>query len=193
METRFESYSGMHPYSTEGTVTKKEYKNKQYVLTSAQQYIIDDYDEYLGNVELSHYEELGYNIVRAFDILEVDENFDQLDFSWMDNEDIIQLEKSPLNKNIKRINVNVDNLEYASLPIGEEQLQEFSVSVQGKDSKLSSLKAIKAINKFISSYNTGITEGIEFIGFNPIMMQIITAIAKKYNVEVKFEDITKKL
>lgn len=191
MGTRYDEYKKMHSYGTEGNVNAISFNNKQYVLVDALGYVIDDYDEAIGSVELSHYESLGYRIVKAVDVLACDENLDLLDFTWMNSDDTIELEKSPLNQMIKRININIDNLDYITLPIEEGQLQNFGININAQNSKLNMIKTIKIMKNFIENYNEGITEGINLYGFDYAMTKIITHIAKKYNVEVKKDEVEK--
>ena len=54
----------VHPYEYYGKVFVEVHNNTRFLMRSALHYVIDDYDEYLGSVEQSHYEELNYNEVQ---------------------------------------------------------------------------------------------------------------------------------
>ena len=74
-------------------------------MRSALHYVIDDYDEYLGSVEQSHYEELNYNEVIDFNQLESDTT---LDLTWMNKEDVFQLRSSEQYLALEKIIVNLE-------------------------------------------------------------------------------------
>ena len=58
-------------------------------MRSALYYVIDAYDEYLGSVEQSHYDDLGYYEVANFNL---PDTVDTLDLIWMKKDAIFSLE-----------------------------------------------------------------------------------------------------
>lgn len=135
-----------HPYCYYGKVFEVSHNEDRFLIKSALKYVIDSYDYYLNSVEQSHYEELGYNIVKNYNI---DDEKEVLDLTWMSKNDIFDFKKNKDHKRIKQINVNIDNIEYSHLPIGKEMFHDIKLVINYNNSKISSIRQAKALSSFI--------------------------------------------
>lgn len=149
------------------------------------QYIIDDYDEYLESVELSHYEDLGYYKITNYNSPQQSEI---LDLTWMRKEDVFDFEKSTQHQFIKQIDVNIDNLGFSHLPIGENMFNEVKLIVHNNDSKLSVINQIKNFKSFINEHSSALSRGIELEGFSPLIEIILCKYAEKRNIKVNSQN-----
>ena len=85
-----------------GKIYSYQYNGITYYLQDATKYVVDDYDEFTGSVELSHYEGLGYK-----NIIGYEEDVDGIDLTWMSPFDSIDL---MANENLKSISLSSENL-----------------------------------------------------------------------------------
>lgn len=171
----------VHPYEHYGKVFEKVHNNSRFLMRSALYYVIDDYDEYLGSVEQSHYEELNYNEVIDFNQSEFDST---LDLTWMNTEDVFQLRSSEQYLALDEIIVNIDNLGYSRLPSSNDAP---NLKISALNSKTSFIQQIKAFGNFVlnNKVNT-----ITFIDFNPVVESILMLYAKKAGITVGNYDLT---
>ena len=171
----------VHPYEYYGKVFVEVHNNTRFLMRSALHYVIDDYDEYLGSVEQSHYEELNYNEVIDFNQLESDAT---LDLTWMNKEDVFQLRSSEQYLALEKIIVNIDNLGYSSLPSSNDAP---NLKICALNSKTNFIQQIKAFRNFVlnNKINT-----ITFIGFNQVVERILMLYAKKAGITVVNYDLT---
>ena len=172
-----------HPYQYYGRVKEVEQGDSKFLLKSALYYVVDDYDEYLGSVEQSHYEDLGYFEVKNFD---APTGTDTLDLSWMDYNDVFQFDDNEQMPFIRNIISNIDNLGYSRLPKSAEQI---ALTVNGANAKSSFVSQIKAFKDFISRNRDKLT-AVQLRGFSQLIESLLTIYAKKAGVEVfKDEDV----
>lgn len=172
-----------HPFQYYGNVKEVQQGDSKFLLKSALSYVVDDYDEYLGSVEQSHYEDLGYYEVKNFN---VPTGVDTLDLTWMDSDDIFDLDENEQIPFIRNLIVNIDNLGYSNLPKSAEQL---ALTVNGNNTKLSIVSQIKAFKDFVTKNRSKLT-AIQLRGFSQLMESLLAIYAKRSGIEVlKEEDV----
>ncbi len=171
----------VHPYQYYGKVFEKEHNGTKFLMRSALYYVVDDYDEYIGSIEQSHYEELDYNEVIDFN-QPVEETI--LDLTWMDREDVFQLRSSEQYLSLEEIIVNIDNLGYSTLPSGNDKI---NLRIIALNSKSNFIQQIKAFRDFVLNNKVN---NITLIGFNKTVESILTLYAKKVGITVNNHDLT---
>jgi len=149
-----------------------EHKGTTYVLETAWRRVVDDYDEYLGSVELDHIELSGYNTV-----IDYREYPNKSDFTWLPEEDTIFLKIDPI---VKQISLNSQNIEYTRLFLNRKIY--FDITQNS-----SFLQMAKGLKKFIEKHQ----ENIQVLTFknvqNPICKAWITSICRTANIDVTFD------
>ena len=169
-------------------VRTEQHGDKLFKLEQAMEYIIDDYDEYLGSVELSHYEALNYYNVTDYKPLDAT-TMDTLDLTWVSSNDVIDLsylsfqeEEKQYLAYVSKIIVNIDALTYGRI----KGMHNFTLEVHNSDVKLSVINQVKTLKKFLE--NTKDISAVKFVGYSPIMEAILSQVAKSCEIEVKKEN-----
>lgn len=175
-----------HPYNSCDKVYEDKDNNVKFFLYRATRYVVDDYDDVLGSVELSHHEDLGYYKIRK---LSSPYPLDVLDLTWMDKEDIFNFESNPQYQSIKQIHVNIDNLGFSYLPIGNDYFNNIQLVVYNNNSSISTIIQIKNFKTFIREHASAISKGIELVGFSPIIALILEKIANNYGINVLIRNL----
>lgn len=172
-----------HPYDDTAESWIEEHNGIIFYLKNALKYVIDDYDEYLGSVELSHYERLNYNEVTDFNYRKIANNKipDTLDLTWMKPKDIFKLDDSYQYRTITRVIANVDNLYGSCLSNSNEGKKVKVVINKGNSMKLLT-KQIAYIIWFARSNGKEIKE-IELAGYSPLEEKIILFAAKRKGID----------
>ena len=170
-----------HPYKYYGKIFEVSYQDTDFVLRSALNYVVDDYDEYLGSVEQSHYEEAGFNIVYNYNQFE---ESNELDFTWMHNNDIFRIVENDQNKRIRTVKTNIDNLGYSTLPVENDMFQDIDLEVYDNESKMSIFNKVRFFNEFISKHRKALSGNIVLEGFGPITRVVLKEYAKEYGLRV---------
>lgn len=178
----YEAEKKKHPYDQYGKVIEEKQTNGTFLLRSALQYVIDDYDEYIGSVEQSHYDDLGYYEVINFNLLD---NAEVLDLSWMRKRDVFHLENNNQFQHISEIIVNIDNIGYSYLPVNENN-NKFVLTVRGFDSKNNVIQQIKDFKYFIEKH-VKVLDCIKLEGFPRVVESVLILCAKKYGIEIQTE------
>ncbi len=170
----------MHPYEFYGKVFEEKHGEGTFLMRSALKYVIDDYDEYISSVEVSHFEDLGYYEVINFD-LPIDVS--TLDLTWMRTDDVFRLEDNNQLQFIKEIQVRIDNLGYSRIPV--ESISDYGLllTVNGAESKSSVVQQIKDFKWFIMKHRACLN-GIKLEGFSPVVEYLLTMYAKKCGVSI---------
>ncbi len=156
-------------------------ENVVYLLKDAQAYIIDEYDEYLGSVELSHYEELGYENVVNYSPLNYADYIDALDLTWMEPDASFCFEGNKHNKSIKQISVNIVNLKFSYLSdyISEDNFHDVELIVH--NSNLNIVRQAQYLKAFLQDNSTYL-KSIKFVGYNYVTAMILNNIVAKFNL-----------
>lgn len=144
-------------------------------MRSALYYVIDAYDEYLGSVEQSHYDDLGYYEVANFNL---PDTVDTLDLIWMKKDDIFSLEANDQFQSIREIQVNIDNLGYSHLPVKSISKNGALLTINGSESKSSIIQQIKGFKSFLTDHFAYINS-LKLVGFTPIVETLLALYAKK--------------
>lgn len=97
-----ENYIVVSDNGERGKIYSYQHNGITYYLQDATKYVVDDYDEVIGSVELSHYENLGYK-----NIIGYEEDVDSIDLTWMSPFDSISLK---VNENLKNITLSSETL-----------------------------------------------------------------------------------
>lgn len=170
-------------YLQKGNIYEEKHGDVWFLFESAMQYVVDAYDDYLGSVELSHYESLGYSEVKRYNM-----NFpsNTLDLTWMDKEDIFDFEKSDSHAYIENINVNIDNLDYSKLPMCEDGFNNLKMTVFKKGSKKNIIKQAKILKSFIEKHQLCLIRGVELVGFTSMEEVVLKPYLEKYGIYVEF-------
>ncbi len=182
-----EDESVKHPYEYYGNVFEEKHGEGTFLFKSALQYVVDDYDPYLGSVEQSHYDDLGYYEVTNFDF---EKSPTELDLTWMKKEDTFVLDKSAQYMTLESIKTNIDNIGYSHLPYSKEGKSVIVIVVKGK-TESSVIKQVRDLIRFIKRNKEFIT-GMKFEGFNPLMEVILESYAKRYEIQVIKEEQQKR-
>lgn len=172
----------MHPYNEYGKVFEVINNQDSFLVKSSLKYVVDSFDEYLNSIEQSHYEELDYNIVENYNI---DDENEVLDLTWMNKKDVFDFKKNNKHKDIRQINVNIDNIEYSYLPIGEEMFHDIKLVLKNNNSNLSIVKQLSALKSFIKNNGNCLSEEMELIGFPNLIANLLSLLASNYGIEVQ--------
>ena len=172
------------PFLYCGIVIETTFENTKYLLKSATEYVREK-DPYIANFEFPHYVDLGYYFVSNFELLNKDD--DKLDLSWMSKDDYIALKGSSQYEQIKSIKVNIDNLSSSYFPRKKSNKKDITLSLNGIYTKMNTAQQIVLYRDFIS-HNSDCFEGVEFIGFSPVVKDILGAYSKKLGVNVINEE-----
>ena len=165
-----------HPYGTEGRVFEEQHGEGKFLIRNALRYVIDDYDDYLGSVELSHYEKLSYNEVADFNF---PEGTEELDFTWMNPDDVVDLNiRNEQLMFIRRIKMNIDNVGFSYLP---EALQNVQLTINNNGTKLGLIQQIKSLRSFLRQNGSRLEE-VKLEGFTPLVEKILYMYIKKYGI-----------
>ena len=155
-----------------GKVWEQQYDDIKYLLAIGI-YYHPRFKAYLMNGE-----------VRNFDYGEVPEDttIDTLNLTWLDTFDRFILDDSEQYKTIKKIIVNVENLNGSLLPIsGKHELIEIVVNRGNPENRVerdeSLLAQIRLITKFLVSNEPEVKE-ISLVGYSPLEVKIIELYAK---------------
>ncbi len=167
-----------HPYQYYGKVLEEVHGDAVFLMKSALNYVIDDYDAYLGSVELSHYEDLGYFKVVDFQLLQ---DSDVLDLTWMKKDDIFILPNNVQYGFLGEVKTNIDNLGYSKLP--NNSSNHVLLTIDGSNSKSSIIHQIKDFKYFISRYSECLS-GIRLEGFSPTLKKLLMVYGKKKNIAI---------
>lgn len=140
-------------------------------LRRATEYVIDDYDQYLGSVELSHYEDLGYDIVTGYS-----GDVSTIDLTWVKKEDVIELKT---NENLERVFINCLNSKtakfYSDNSISFEMIVNCNVVVAGS-----------ALKRFLAN-NASKINNINFYNVtNVIVKRYLEELCHSYGISAKF-------
>lgn len=148
-----------------------------YDIEPVMKYVIDDYDSYIGSVELSHYEYAGYNLIERYDNYE---DKTELDFRFAELQDVINLK---LGEEIQSIIIKSSNLRYASFS-GEQPIN-FNIDV---DTDL--IETVNNLRIFISKHK----DMINSINFSNVpnkstqlLLQMICSVGEQYTIT--FEEL----
>lgn len=174
-----------HPYQYYGSVFEHEVGDTTFLMTSALEYVVDEYDETLNSIEISHYEELGYNIVRNYNSESI---IERLDLTWMNKDDIFTFYENEEHSYIREIHVNIDNMRYSTLPTDEMMFNDVRLIIYNDNSKLNILQQIKVIDAFIEQHTKCLKRGVMFLGFSPISFTILSQYVRKYGIEIIEEE-----
>ena len=172
-----------HPYDDTAESWTEEHNGIIFYLKNALKYVIDDYDEYLGSVELSHYERLDYNEVTDFNYRKIATNKipDTLDLTWMKPKDIFKLDDNYQYRTITRVIANVDNLYGSCLPYSNEGKQVKVVINKGNSMKLLTKQIAYII--WFARFNEKEIKEIELAGYSPLEEKIILFAAKRKGID----------
>ena len=165
-----------------GDVFEQTYGNVKYLVKSATEFVHDDY---IDGVLVSHYLDSGYYFINNFELTNKDET--ELDLSWIDKNDCIILRDNDDYQNIKSMKVNIDNLNGSYLPSKKDENNYMTLKLDGSKSKLSIRKQVKYFKEFFE-LNDNCFNKVELNGFNPIVNEILTIYADKYNLLDKEKD-----
>lgn len=177
----FDEEKKSHPHKYYGHVKEHETEIGNYLLKSALYYVVDDYDEYLESVEQSHYEDLGYYELTNFNLLD---GTTEMDLSWMDSEDVIQLDDNEQIPTIRRMIVNADNLGYSRL---SKKFDQLDLVVNGENQKSTYIQQIKGFKSFMEK-NGSLLRSVNLNGFPQIMEAVLAVYAKRAGIEVNKEE-----
>lgn len=157
-----------------------EHQGIVYFLETAWKRVVDDYDEYLGSVELDHYELLGYNIAFGYEPSSVT----KLDFSWMKREDVISVLSCNLDSTVQKIILNSGNLSHSYFGLSR------NVYIEIINNSNFTYMA-KGLRRFIKKHGDNIVS-ITFKNVtNPIVKAWITSTCNSANIPVAFEEAKK--
>ena len=168
------------PFLYCGRVIETTYGNTKYLLKSATEYVREK-DPFIANFEFPHYVDLGYYFVSNFDLSKEDD--DTLDLSWMSKEDYVALRHSNQYEQIKKIKVNIDNLTSSYFPRKESNTKDITLTLNGLYSKLNAAQQIVLYRDFLS-HNSDCFESVEFVGFRPVVTELLGAYSEKLDVNV---------
>lgn len=163
---------------------KIEYhNNKRFTLREETYIVVDAYDPYLCSVEDSHRESLGY-----YGLVDVEHFTDdkELNLTWMDRKDKINLRLS--SNNVSDIKVNVDNLDNSHFYF-EDKNKKINLKIYDNDSKEGTIKKLKIIRHFIKDFEN--VKSIEFEGFSSTMTSVLTTLNKKNGAQKIQKDKSK--
>lgn len=130
-----------------------------YYREPAMGYVIDSYDPYIGSVELSHHEYMGYNLIERYNNYE---GKPELDFRFAELQDVIDLK---LGEEIQSIIIKSSNLKYASFS-GEQPIN-FNIFV---DTNL--VETVNNLKIFISKHKAMINS-INFVNIPSKATQLL--------------------
>ena len=158
--------------------------NIEFKVEAATKRIVDDYDPYIGSVELSHDEYLGYSEITGFKAVEFT---DTLDLTWASTADVIYLRRMNPEEfaPIDHILINIENMRCTTLPFKNMEFKQVELTVKHKD-KIGIINSIKQIRNFkglISTYPKNFSK-INLEGFSGTMRSLLTSAAKKYKIPV---------
>ena len=171
-----------HPYKYYGKVFEVSYQDTDFIARTALRYIVDDYDEYLGSIEQSHYEEAGFNVIYNYNQFE---ESNELDFTWMHKNDIFKIERNDQNKRIRKVKSNIDNLAYSELPVGEDMFHDLDLEIFDNESKMTLINKVRFFKEFIKEHRKALSGNLVLEGFSPITRVILKEYAKEYGLQVK--------
>ena len=171
-----------HPYDLYGKVFEEEHGNCKYLMRSALAYKVDQYDCALNSVELSHYEDLGYNELVDFDLM----GSKTLDLSWMRPNDVFLIDRNEQYSSVENIYLNVENLSYSYLP--KDYGVKKNIVFLGNGLKFS-FQQYKDLKRFILQ-NRNCFKGIYFHGFNLIPeFFVLNSLEKSKKKSFKLEKV----
>ena len=159
-----------YPYDFHGSVKVEEHDDREFVLGTALQYVVDDYAEYLGSVEQSYYGQLDYYEVIDF----AETESDTLDLRWMKPTDTFDLKTNEYNKGIKRLLANIDNLGYSRIP-SYNGFNNIELVVNSNNTETGIISRVGSLSRFLRNNKDSIST-VSFQGFG----KLSTAILEKY-------------
>lgn len=181
-----EKEENSYPYKSYGKVLEEKHGDVNFLLKSALQYLVDEYDENLSSVEASHYEDLGYYEIKNF---ASSHPIEVLDLTWMKKEDVFNFDQNAQCQFVRQINVNIDNLGFSHLPIDDNMFSNIQLVVCNNNSKLNIINQIKNFKSFVSEHASAMSNGIELVGFSPVIAKILEIYAKNYGIDVVSEEL----
>ena len=171
-----------HPYKYYGKIFEVSYQDTDFIARTALNYVVDDYDEYLGSIEQSHYEEAGFNIIYNYNQFE---ESNELDFTWMHKNDIFKIARNDQNKRIRKVKSNIDNLGYSTLPVGEDMFHDLDLEIFDNESQMTLINKVRFFKQFIKENRKALSGNLVLEGFSPITRVILKEYAKEYGLQVK--------
>lgn len=174
MEYKFDSKCS---YNESGKVYEFKRGNDLFFMRSALAYVVDHYDDALNSVELSHYEDLGYNEIVDFKVSNC-----MLDLTWLKKDDVFLIEKNNQYSDVENVCLNIDNLFYSYLPkdFGKSK----NLLLNCNESKLNFIQQYKVFKLFMKKNYKSFNK-IYFHGFNPTFQMILQSYFDKCNSKSK--------
>ena len=149
-------------------------ENVDFILRDAQKYVVDDYDEELGSVELSHYEKAGYeNVVDYYPKNDIE----ILNLTWMNPKDSFRLEENKRNQFIRQIIVNIDNLKSSLLSEGNFNDVELIVH----NSNLNIVKQVQYLKSFLK-HNASYLKSVKLEGYSYVSAKLLDNVINDFNL-----------
>ncbi len=176
----WEREKNKYPYGFNGGIFQKEHNGVTYLIKHAMECITEQYDEEIDGVFKKSFIDLGYGWITDYNIS--NKEVDTMDFTWMNESDMIILDAHSDYDQIKNIKINIANLKNSHVPRHEKEKQ-VSLTICNNDTKISSAKQILRYKSFIKKYNN-IFNSVKFEGFTPAVENILSLYSQKYNVEV---------
>ena len=153
-----------------------------YIISPAFHSVVDDYDENLGSIELSHRESSGYSLISGYKVKKNNLIQDCLDFTFAKTEDIIELK---VDENIENIKLNSINLRYSTI----ESTKKLNFNIVFDNNVFDNALSFRM---FIEN-NRDIIKSINFEGLsdNKILRGFVKRICAKNEIfEITFEEST---
>ena len=164
-----------------GRVYEKEYKDVRYLVKSATEFV---YNDSIGDIEVSHFKESGFDFVNNFDFIN---DTKELDFTWLNKKDCFILKNTDDYQSITSIKANIDNLYGSYIPSKKKEDNYIALEINGDKSNLSLLKQVNIFNRFIHDNQSAIDKVI-FKGFNPIAKEVLTIYADRNKIKTIEEE-----
>ena len=164
-ETNSKLYNGWDIGDTERE--SFNYKGVLYIIRNAHRRVIDDYDEALASVELSHHEALGYRMIES-----ETPDAEVLDFRFAKPEDYITVEDD---QKAKLVYLKSSNVRYAEAYAPSMAKYDITLDTNIPDLVISTRIFLKTNKECISGMNF---QGVE----NNTIKDLLTKMCNKYGV-----------
>ena len=172
-----EKEKNAHPYDIYGgNVIEEIHGNKKFLLKQAMHYFVDAYG-FDGSIDLSHYETGNY--YEVCDNIPLDDDFESLDLTWMDSNDIVDFNsyRGEHHKLVKSIDMNINNMAFSHL----DSMDKVTLNVYPGESNIGLIKQIQGFKYFLHC-NDDVVAGLNLIGFSSIMTTILSNYAERYGL-----------
>ncbi len=146
----------------------RKYNDVDYRIEPAWRLMVDDYDETIDAVELSHKQGLGFSIINSYSSNAID-----LDFRFAEVQDIIDIK---LNSVIQKIHLNSSNIRYAFFKGDCDIKYDITIDTDIVD-------FIISLKQFLDN-NIYTVESINFQNANALTARIASKICFENNVGV---------